>query len=323
MQLRTSFKVSLCLLLCALSSQSRSADFVKQVTGIEQKQLAVGLAPPAQSFTISLIEILRIDSKPINGVADVLLRPTLCTLAFENSASEIYACARRNGYMELSPLPYASAARFRTAIWRSKTNQQIAVFAFPNLQIKDDNAALLKDIQKKRFSALALPESAWGQAIVVGKLDVSQADLQDSAAQTALNAGQATGEFKLLHSINETQANQAVVWGDLRALGETLIRKLDGKTTWHVPLNGYAQAITTTPGLHQLDIVFIASGVGPTDYEQLLQVELLAGHTYVVSFGMDDLPVIEDLGLNARCERRKQPVFAAASSRNSWLACMK
>ncbi|MBP7371101.1 MAG: hypothetical protein KA902_06635 [Arenimonas sp.] len=320
---RTYDKVVLCLLCAALSSQALSADLVKQATGIEQKQLAVGLAPPTQSVTISLIETLAIDSKPISGVADVFLRPTHCTLAFENTVSEIYACERRNGYMELSALPYASAARFRTAIWRGKTDHRLAVFAFPNLQVKDDNTALLKDIQKKRFNALALPETVWGQAIVMGTHDVSLADQHDSAAQAAFKAGQTAGEFKLLHAISETPANQAVVWGDLRALGETLIRKLDGKTTWHVPLNGYAQAITTSPGSHQLELVFITSTVGPEDYEQALSVELTAGHTYLVSFGMDDRPVIEDLGLGVHCERRKQPSLPMASSRNSWLACMK
>ncbi|HWS40618.1 MAG TPA: hypothetical protein VN247_04925 [Arenimonas sp.] len=320
---RTSISVALCLLFGMYSSQARSADLVKQATGIEKKQLAVGLLAAQQSVLVTLLEPLRVSSSSVAGVADVQLRPAHCTLAFENAASEIYDCKLRNGFMELSPLPYASAARFRTAIYRSKTDQRLAVFAFPNLQVKDDSAALLKEIQKNRFTPLALPEATWGQAIVLGALDISLAKQQDSAAQTAFAAGQEKGEYKQLHTINETPANHAVVWGDLRALGETLIKKLDGKTSWHVPLNGYSQAITTSPGPHLLDLVFIASAVGPEDYEQALQVELSAGHTYIVSFGMDDRPMIEDLGKGVHCERRKQPVLSAASHRNSWLACSK
>jgi hypothetical protein len=320
---RYSITATLCLLFGVFSPQARSADYVKQATGIEKKQLAVGLLATQQSVTITLREPLRVSSNPVAGIADVQLRPALCTLAFENAASEIYDCKLRNGFMELSPLPYASAARFRTAFWRSKTDKRLAVFAFPNLQVKDDNAALLKEIQKNRFTALALPEDTWGQAIVTGTHDVSLAQQQDSAAQAALAVGQEKGEYKQLHTINETSSDQSIVWGDLRALGETLIKKLDGKTSWHIPLNGYSQAITTSPGTHLLDLVFIASAVGPEDYEQALQVELSAGHTYIVSFGMDDRPIIEDLGIGVRCERRKQPVMSVASYRNSWLACSK
>ncbi|QNP39570.1 hypothetical protein [Lysobacter solisilvae (ex Woo and Kim 2020)] len=309
------------LALPLLAGTARAGDLTEAFTGVPHKQLVAGLAPAAAAGDVSVVAPIGGQAPTVLGMATITLRPAQCHLAFENALGSLYACQWRTALVQGATGPISAASRHRVALWHAREGERAAAFVFYDLEAAEGDEALLKAVQKKRFGIVSITASEWNANVRPGRQDTSAILAMDSAAKAAVAAMDRPDEFKLLHAVDAPAPDQAVIWGDLRAFGEVLVQKLDGKTMWHVPLNGYAQAIATTPGAHRLDLVLIAGAGAPRDYEQPLDVNLNAGHTYVVGFGIDDKPAIEDLGVGVRCERRKAKMMMAASYRNAWLAC--
>lgn len=313
------------LLAVALLSSPAMAgrpDPIETATGVPAKQLVDALEPWAGGAGLTLLHPIPATVVDAFGPAELTLRPVQCRPAFANAHGRLHDCPLRSAHLRQQLGPVAHALRARTALWQSSDGRRSAAFVFYELPPTDGDQALLKALRKRRFAAVPLASSEWAAHIASGRQDVSWADRLDSAAEAAFAATDRGDAYKALHAVPMPAPDQAVVWGELRPESEVTIRKVDGKTTWHVPLNGYAQAVTVPAGAHALRLVFLGTRA-PREYEQDLQAALAGGHTYVVSQGPDDRPRIEDLGRGVACERRKRPMLMAAGTGNAWLACTR
>ena len=282
-----------------------------------------GMVPASRKEELTVVEPIRGTVSKRFQQYNIEITPTQCHLAFESSVGYLFVCAWRAAHVETvaGGNVLMSAARSRAALWRAVDGRSASALVLPTVGADASDEMILKILRAKDYGVFALDGEQWARSVAPGKLEAARASLAPSAGRAAFAA--ASREMrKVTHSLPAASLDQAVVWGDYRGEQEIRITKLDGKRAWHVPLNGFAQAVVTTPGVHRLDLRSTSEN-SENAPEREFDVTLVGGHTYIVGYGLDDQPYLEDLGPGVHCERRKTGANARVLHERAWLACMK
>lgn len=306
--------------LLAVASAAAAAD----PPGQRRADLINGMAASTKQEDLTVMQPMLVPSHVrMWEPTSVTLLPTHCHRAFENAVGALYSCAGRvahtEGIMKGGEI-MTYVADYRAALWRAHDGELATLLVLPYAGANDSDAEVLKQVQGKNFAALPVDKELWSASLAPGKLDAGSSSFAPKAARAAFESA-AWPSTKTTNSRLAASGEEAVIWGELRDDQEVVIKKLDGQTKWHQPLNGFAQVVGTTPGKHKLGLMVWSRSVDHVEPE--LDVELQAGHTYIAAYGMDDKPYLEDLGTSAHCERRKIGAFGKARHMPAWLACMK
>jgi hypothetical protein len=314
---------ALLLAIAALASDPVRADPrrdpVRDATGLAHAEWTgnLQLLPHPDPVTVTRSIVIPIALPP--GPGEITVRPSHCHAAFGNDRGTFYTCALRTLLQRnaIAADGGYSSFRMRPALWRSADGQRAAVLFFWMAPFAADDSLLMHELPIHNAAVYPLPAEAWSH-IQPGHGDVSAAQAMDSASRAALQGPGRSARFVQVYAAGPAGPDEAVVMGDLRAQGITLIQAPDdADTALPVQVDADSVAGLFAPGRHRISLYFVQSHPWTYEPEMELPADLLAGHTYLASVGMDDKPYLEDLGAGVRCERRAlEGKFDAAG--NGW-----
>jgi hypothetical protein len=304
---------------------------MEAATGVDEQTLTVNLHASTVGDAVTIVKPTPVPTVlgmmwgmwPYTINYTMVLRPAVCHKALENKAGAFYLCSGRTEYIE-APVPpgWNRAIRNQAIFWKSSAGDKTILFG-PEMGQPDLDADTLLDLLNRklhRFNFVAIAAGTWSDSVRDGVQDISAFASIDKASTAAFAPHDRDSNSKPLKVPPASiDAGSAIIWGDSRPEEQVQIEKVD--QTGYGSFNGYTSFAIVPAGRHVVKLNYYRPGSYRYEFEQSLNVDIVAGKTYVVSFDAEDKPYIEDLGSGTYCELRRFKQFGMAGPVNTWLSC--